>query len=33
MGTGNDFARAMDIPLDIEEAARVVLEGQVRRST
>ena len=30
MGTGNDFARAMDIPLDIEEAARVVLEGEVR---
>ena len=31
MGTGNDFARAMDIPLEIEEAARVVLEGEVRR--
>ncbi len=30
MGTGNDFARAMDIPLDIEEAARVVLDGEVR---
>jgi diacylglycerol kinase (ATP) len=31
MGTGNDFARAMDIPLEIEEAAKVVLEGEVRR--
>lgn len=30
MGTGNDFARAMDIPLDIEEAARLVLSGEVR---
>jgi len=30
MGTGNDFARAMEIPLDIEEAARVVLEGEAR---
>jgi diacylglycerol kinase (ATP) len=30
MGTGNDFARGVGIPLDIEEAARVVLEGEVR---
>jgi diacylglycerol kinase (ATP) len=30
MGTGNDFARAMGIPLEIEDAARVVLEGEVR---
>lgn len=31
LGTGNDFARGTDIPLDIEEAARVVLTGRVRR--
>ncbi len=30
MGTGNDFARAMSIPLDAAEAARVVLDGEVR---
>jgi diacylglycerol kinase (ATP) len=30
MGTGNDFARSLDIPLDVEEAARVVLDGEVR---
>ena len=30
LGTGNDFARCMDIPLDPEEAARVLLEGEVR---
>jgi diacylglycerol kinase (ATP) len=30
MGTGNDFARAVGIPLEIEDAARVVLEGEVR---
>jgi YegS/Rv2252/BmrU family lipid kinase len=30
LGTGNDFARANDIPLDVEEAARTVLEGEVR---
>src|SRR3954452_15450333 len=30
LGTGNDFARGVGIPLDIEEAARVVVEGQVR---
>lgn len=29
LGTGNDFARGNDIPLDIEEAARVVLDGRV----
>lgn len=31
LGTGNDFARGTEIPLDIEEAARVVLHGQVRK--
>jgi YegS/Rv2252/BmrU family lipid kinase len=31
LGTGNDFARGTGIPLDIEEAARVILHGQVRR--
>ena len=31
MGTGNDFARTLEIPLDVEEAARVVLSGEVRR--
>ncbi|MGZ4498644.1 MAG: diacylglycerol/lipid kinase family protein, partial [Nocardioides sp.] len=31
LGTGNDFARGNDIPLDIEEAARLVLHGEVRR--
>lgn len=30
MGTGNDFARAMDIPLDPVDAARTVLAGQIR---
>ncbi len=30
MGTGNDFARGNDIPLDIEEAARLVLRGKSR---
>ena len=30
LGTGNDFARCMGIPLDVEEAARLVLEGDVR---
>ena len=30
LGTGNDFARGTDIPLDIEEAARLVLEGEPR---
>ena len=28
LGTGNDFARGVDIPLDIAEAARVVLDGR-----
>lgn len=28
LGTGNDFARGTGIPLDVEEAARVVLEGR-----
>ncbi|GAB6987918.1 diacylglycerol/lipid kinase family protein [Nocardioides pyridinolyticus] len=27
LGTGNDFARGVDIPLDVAEAARVVLDG------
>lgn len=31
MGTGNDFARGNDIPLDIEDAARLVLTGEARR--
>jgi YegS/Rv2252/BmrU family lipid kinase len=30
MGTGNDFARTLEIPLDLEEAARVIVEGEVR---
>ena len=30
LGTGNDFARHMEIPLDVEEAARVVIQGRVR---
>ena len=30
LGTGNDFARGTDIPLDIEEAARVLISGEVR---
>jgi diacylglycerol kinase (ATP) len=30
VGTGNDFARGTGIPLDPEDAARVVLEGDVR---
>ncbi|MCW2835514.1 MAG: diacylglycerol kinase [Nocardioides sp.] len=30
LGTGNDFARGTDIPLGIEDAARLVLEGQAR---
>ncbi|MGV9328302.1 diacylglycerol/lipid kinase family protein [Streptosporangium sandarakinum] len=30
MGTGNDFARGLGIPLDPEEAARVVLAGRPR---
>ena len=30
LGTGNDFARGTGIPLDVEEAARVVVSGEVR---
>lgn len=30
LGTGNDFARGADIPLDPEEAARLVVKGDVR---
>ena len=30
LGTGNDFARTAGIPIDIEAAARLVLEGEVR---
>jgi diacylglycerol kinase (ATP) len=30
LGTGNDFARGAGIPLEPEEAARVLIEGQVR---
>ncbi len=30
LGTGNDFARHMGIPLEIEEAANVVLHGRLR---
>ena len=30
LGTGNDFARGTDIPLEIEEAARLVLTGEAR---
>jgi diacylglycerol kinase (ATP) len=29
-GTGNDFARTLGIPLDLEEAARVIVAGEVR---
>ena len=30
LGTGNDFARGVGIPLEIEEAARLIVEGEVR---
>ena len=30
MGTGNDFARTLGIPLDLEEAARVIVAGEIR---
>lgn len=30
LGTGNDFARGADIPLEPEKAAHLVLEGEVR---
>ena len=31
LGTGNDFARGTGIPLDIEDAARLVLAGEPRQ--
>ena len=31
MGTGNDFARGNEIPLEIEDAARLVLTGEARK--
>ena len=31
MGTGNDFARGNDIPLEIEDAARLVATGEARK--
>lgn len=31
LGTGNDFARTLSIPTDLAEAARVIVDGQVRR--
>ncbi|MEO9322666.1 YegS/Rv2252/BmrU family lipid kinase [Nocardioides sp. C4-1] len=31
LGTGNDFARALGIPLDVADAARVLLDGRPRR--
>ncbi len=30
LGTGNDFARTNDIPLDVEEAAQVLVDGKPR---
>src|SRR5690349_23688014 len=30
MGTGNDFARTLEIPLDLEEAAEIIVSGEVR---
>jgi diacylglycerol kinase (ATP) len=30
LGTGNDFARANEIPLDVEEAAQVLVDGSPR---
>lgn len=30
LGTGNDFARGTGVPLDIEEAARLAIHGEVR---
>ncbi len=32
LGTGNDFARSVGIPLEIEEAAGVVVDGEVRET-
>ncbi len=31
LGTGNDFARCLDIPLDVEEAAEAVISGSPTR--
>lgn len=31
LGTGNDFARSVGLPLDPEEAARTIVQGHVRR--
>ncbi|CAB4699124.1 MAG: diacylglycerol kinase [Actinobacteria bacterium] len=31
LGTGNDFARGNDIPLDIEQAAQLILDGTPQR--
>ena len=31
MGTGNDFARTLGIPLDLDEAAELIVTGEVRR--
>ena len=32
LGTGNDFARGVGIPLEIEDAARLVVDGEVRET-
>ena len=32
LGTGNDFARGVGIPLDIGDAARLVVDGEVRET-
>ena len=31
MGTANDLARTLDIPVDLDEAARIIAEGHTRR--
>jgi diacylglycerol kinase (ATP) len=31
MGTGNDFARTLEIPLELDQAAQLILTGAVRR--
>ena len=33
LGTGNDFARGNNLPLDVEEAAQVIIEGRSARWT